>query len=57
MPPGVYWPVHRVATSGRYHDSWHTIMNDWTIADVFDACDVIDALDDAEQRAREAAKT
>lgn len=48
MPPGVLWPLHRVATSGRYHDSLHVISTEWTIEDVFAANDLIDALAAAE---------
>jgi hypothetical protein len=51
IPPGVAWPVHRVATSGRYQDSLHTILTEWSIADVWDANDVLDAMEDAERRA------
>lgn len=44
--------VHRIATSRRYTDSLHTILTAWTLADVCDANLVLDALEDAEARAR-----
>lgn len=45
------WMVHRVATSGHYRDSLHTILTEWTLADVYAANQVIDALADAADRA------
>jgi len=39
--------------SRRYSDSLHTILTEWSIANVCDANDVLDALDDAEARAME----
>lgn len=45
------WPVWRVATSGRFGDSLHTILNEWTLAQVYAASQVIDALTDAEAHA------
>lgn len=45
------WTVHRVATSGRYHDALHTILTEWSLADVMDANAILDALDDAAERA------
>lgn len=55
MPPAatadIPWPVWRVATSGRFGDSLHTILNEWTLADVYAANQVIDALTDAEAEA------
>lgn len=45
------WPLHRVATSGRYHDSLHVISTEWSLLDVWQANDVIDALAEAEVRA------
>lgn len=45
------WPVWRVATSGRFGDSLHTIMEEWTLAQVYAASQVIDALGAAEERA------
>jgi hypothetical protein len=58
VPPGateaIPWPVWRVATSGRFGDSLHTILHEWTLADVYAANMVIDALAEAEaQAARE----
>ena len=47
----VPWPVWRVATSGRFGDPLHTILHEWTLADVYAANAVIDALCDAEARA------
>lgn len=51
MPEGIHWPVHRIATSRRYSDSLHTILTEWSIADVYAANDLLDELDDAEARA------
>jgi hypothetical protein len=45
------WPVWRVASSGRFSDSLHTILHEWTLADVYAANQIIDALLDAEARA------
>lgn len=45
------WPLHRVATSGKYSDSLHIISTEWTLVDVWQANDVIDAHDDAAARA------
>lgn len=47
------WPVKRVATSGYYHDSFHTIRTCWSLKDVLDANEIIDALDDAKAAAAE----
>lgn len=43
--------MHRVATSRRYADSLHVILTEWSLADVYAANAVIDALEDAEARA------
>lgn len=55
MPPAavrdIPWPVWRVASSGRFGDSLHTILTEWTLADVYAANLVIDALSAAEQEA------
>lgn len=45
------WPVWRVASSGRFGDSLYTILTEWTLADVYAANQVIDALSAAEQEA------
>jgi hypothetical protein len=47
LPAHIPWAVHRIATSRRYNDSLHTILSRWSVADVFDANDVLDALDAA----------
>jgi len=39
--------------SRRYSDSLHVILTEWSLADVCDANDVLDALEDAEARALE----
>lgn len=44
--------MHRVATSRRYTDSLHTILTQWSVVDVFEANLVLDAIEDAEARAR-----
>ena len=51
LPGHIPWPVHRVAVSGRYHDPLHTILTQWSLADVMDANSVLDALEDASARA------
>ena len=52
LPEEVPWLVHRVATSRRYSDSLHTILTQWSVLDVFEANLVLDAIEDAEARAR-----
>jgi len=37
-----------VATSKRYTDSLHTISTKWGVAELLDACRVLDALADAD---------
>jgi hypothetical protein len=49
LPGHIPWDVHRVAVSGRYADPLHTILTAWTLADVLDANDVLDALDAASE--------
>lgn len=49
-PPYAPWQVHRVATSGRYNDSLHTILTEWGLADLHDANAMLDALDEARSR-------
>lgn len=44
--------MHRIATSRRYSDSLHTIETEWSVEDVMLANEVLDALEDAEIRAR-----
>ncbi len=51
IPPGVQWPLHRVAISGRYNDSLHTISTEWSLADVWDAIELLDVIDAAESDA------
>lgn len=53
IPGHLPWVAHRVAVSGHYHDSLHTILTAWTLADIIDANDVCDALDDARAAAQE----
>lgn len=53
VPGHLPWPVHRVATSGYYRDSFVEIMTQWSLADVINANDVIDAYEDAKARAAE----
>jgi hypothetical protein len=48
MVPGhLCWPVHRVATSGHYHDSRHTIETRWSLWNLVEAFEVCDAIDTA----------
>ncbi len=49
------WLVHRVATSRRYSDTLVDIMERWSIDDVITANEVLDALDDAADRAEKEA--
>lgn len=55
VPPAavsdIPWPVWRVASSGRFGDSLHTILTAWTLDEVYAANLVIDALTEAEHRA------
>jgi hypothetical protein len=51
----VPWLVHRVAVSRRYSDSLHTILTEWSLDDVITANEVLDALDDAADRAEKEA--
>lgn len=53
VPPDVFWPAHRVATSRRYTDPLHTILTAWSLDQVYDACDVLDAIEGAEAEAME----
>lgn len=39
--------MHRIATSGRYQDALHVILTEWTLADVWDANAVLDAIERA----------
>ena len=50
------WLVHRVATSRRYTDPLAVILTQWSLPDVVEANLVLDALEDAEARARESAE-
>lgn len=52
IPGHIPWPVHRVATSGHYRDSLHTILTEWSLADVAIANAVIDGLEDAAEAAQ-----
>lgn len=45
--------MHRVATSRRYTDPLHTILTEWSLADVWTANAVLDAIEDAERRQQE----
>jgi hypothetical protein len=56
LPEGVSWLVHRVATSRRYTDPLAVILTQWSLPDVVEANLVLDALEDAEARARESAE-
>lgn len=53
IPGRVPWLIHRVAVSGYYHDSLDTIATRWSLADIVDAHDVIDALDAARAASKE----
>lgn len=48
LPERISWALHRVATSKRYADSLHTVSTKWGVAELLDACRVLDALADAE---------
>ena len=56
LPEEVPWMVHRIATSRRYSDPLHTIKTRWSLVDVFEANLVLDAVEDAEARARAGAE-
>jgi hypothetical protein len=51
IPSRIPWPLHRVATSGYYPDGLAVISTQWSLADVVDAWEVCDAMDDAKVRA------
>lgn len=51
IPGHVPWVVHRVAVSGHYHDSLHTILTQWSLADLVDAHVICDELDRAQAEA------
>lgn len=53
VPGWIFWPAHRVATSGLYPDGLAAIENRWTLEMVVDACEVCDAIDDARAQAAE----
>jgi hypothetical protein len=53
VPAGIWWPAHRIAVSGRYHDSLHTIMSEWSLADVVQVNELLDAIEAAEAEARD----
>lgn len=53
VPAGIPAEVYRVATSGRFNDSLHTIVTEWGLTDVWDANAYLDALEDAQAAARE----
>ena len=50
IPAHVPWLVHRVAVSRRYSDPLATILDQWSIDDVVTANEVLDALEEAEER-------
>lgn len=51
IPSRIPWPLHRVATSGYYHDSLADISERWSLEMLVDAWEVADAFDDAKVRA------
>lgn len=53
VPGHLCWPVWRVATSGHFRDALADIQDRWTLAEVADAADLCDALDDAAAEAAE----
>lgn len=54
LPPHLAWewPLHRIATSGLYQDSFHTLCTEWTLLDVLNANDVINAIEAARAEAQ-----
>jgi hypothetical protein len=50
IPAHVPWLVHRVAVSRRYSDPLATILGEWSIDDVVTANEILDALEEAEER-------
>jgi hypothetical protein len=56
VPGHIPWPVHRVAISGYYRDALHTILTEWSLADVADAWCVCEAMDAAKARAQQQAQ-
>lgn len=47
MPDGIWWPAHRIATSGKYHDSLHTILSEWSYLDVMKVNELLDRWESA----------
>ena len=47
MPEGIWYPAHRIATSGKYTDPLHTIETEWSYVDVVLANRFLDAWEDA----------
>ena len=47
MPEGLWYPAHRIATSGQYTDSLHTIETEWSYVDVILVNRFLDAREEA----------
>lgn len=53
VPGHLFYPAHRVAVSGYYHDSLEAILTRWSFQDLVDAHIHCDALDEARAQAAE----
>jgi hypothetical protein len=49
----VNWRIWRVATDPRIKDSLTEILENWNVVRLFEAHDVLNALDEAERKARQ----
>lgn len=52
LPAGVDWYIWRIRTSARLgHPSFREMDEDWTVSDLLDAHELLDAFEEAESRA------
>jgi hypothetical protein len=52
----VDYEIQKIATSGKYNDSYTDIMTTWSITDILDAHDMLDMFEEASVLAEEAQK-
>ena len=56
LPEGVDWEIHRIATSDRYTVSLKEIENEWSMADLERANQVLNAIEISEAKATKLAE-
>jgi hypothetical protein len=56
FPKGIDWDVWRIVTSGKVQATLHEIETHWSIVDIFDANQVLNAFAIAEEEQRERSK-